>query len=107
MLKIFIGVVLGYLLFTSPQARHITGHLLRSAAEVISPETKPAQTSPIQKRTSDSSELNILTRNEKAFAYRRDVLAWRIYCIDVYFLPNHFLKIRTFLSISLFHRSVP
>ena len=42
MLKIFIGVVLGYLLFTSPQARHITGHLLRSAAEVISPETKPA-----------------------------------------------------------------
>ena len=42
MLKIFIGVVLGYLLFTSPQARLITGQLLRSAAEVISPETKPA-----------------------------------------------------------------
>ena len=42
MLKIFIGVVLGYLLFTSPQARRITGQLLRTAAEVISPETKPA-----------------------------------------------------------------
>jgi len=42
MLKIFIGVVIGYLLFTSPQARRITGQLLRSAAEVISPETKPA-----------------------------------------------------------------
>ena len=42
MLKIFIGVVLGYLLFTSPQARRITGQLLRSAAEVISPEAKPA-----------------------------------------------------------------
>ena len=41
MLKIFIGVVLGYLLFTSPQARRITGQLLRNAAEVISPETKP------------------------------------------------------------------
>jgi hypothetical protein len=41
MLKILIGVVLGYLLFTSPQARRITGQLLRTAAEVISPETKP------------------------------------------------------------------
>lgn len=31
-------MVLGYLLFTSPQARRITGALLRSAAETISPE---------------------------------------------------------------------
>ena len=43
MLKIFIGVVLGYLLFTSPQARRITGDLLRSAAEVISPEAERHQ----------------------------------------------------------------
>ncbi len=42
MLKIFISIVLGYLLFTSPQARRITGQLLRTAAEVISSETKPA-----------------------------------------------------------------
>ena len=42
MLKIFISIVLGYLLFTSPQARRITGQLLRNAAEVISSETKPA-----------------------------------------------------------------
>ena len=42
MLKIFIGAILGYLLFTSPQARRITGQLLRTAAEVISSETKPA-----------------------------------------------------------------
>ena len=39
MLKIFIGIVLGYLLFTSPQARRITGDLLPSAAATISPET--------------------------------------------------------------------
>tara|TARA_B100000475_G_scaffold153628_1_gene114636 strand:- start:123 stop:323 length:201 start_codon:yes stop_codon:yes gene_type:complete len=45
MLKIFIGVVLGYLLFTSPQARRITGALLRSAAEAISPETEPTKPS--------------------------------------------------------------
>ena len=45
MLKIFIGVVLGYLLFTSPQARRITGVLLRSAAEAISPETEPSKPS--------------------------------------------------------------
>ena len=43
MLKIFIGVVLGYLLFTSPQARRITGDLMRSAAEVISPEAERHQ----------------------------------------------------------------
>ena len=42
MVKIFIGVVLGYLLFTSPQARRITGQMLRTTAEVISPEIKPA-----------------------------------------------------------------
>jgi hypothetical protein len=49
MLKIFIGVVLGYLLFTSPQARRITGQLLRTAAEVISPETKPALNESVTK----------------------------------------------------------
>ena len=43
MLKIFIGMVLGYLLFTSPQARRITGDLLRSAAETISPEAERHQ----------------------------------------------------------------
>jgi hypothetical protein len=43
MLKIFIGVVLGYLLFTSPQARRITGDLLRNAAETISPEAEHQQ----------------------------------------------------------------
>ena len=43
MLKIFIGLVLGYLLFTTPQARRITGDLLPSAAETISPETERHQ----------------------------------------------------------------
>ena len=43
MLKIFIGVILAYLLFTSPQARRITGDLLPSAAETISPETERHQ----------------------------------------------------------------
>jgi hypothetical protein len=43
MLKICIGLVLGYLLFTSPQARRITADLLRNAAETISPETERHQ----------------------------------------------------------------
>ena len=43
MLKIFIGMILGYLLFTSPQARRITADLLRSAAETISPEAEHQQ----------------------------------------------------------------
>ena len=56
MLKIFIGVVLGYLLFTSPQARRITGQLLRSAAEVISPETKPALNESDTKRGQQTTQ---------------------------------------------------
>ena len=43
MLKIFIGLVLGYLLFTSPQARRMTADLRRSVAETISPETERHQ----------------------------------------------------------------
>ena len=38
MLKILIGVGLGFLLFTNPEARQITADLLRSTANVIAPE---------------------------------------------------------------------
>lgn len=37
MLKILIGVGLGFLLFTNPEARQITGDLLRSAGNAIAP----------------------------------------------------------------------
>ena len=45
MLKILIGVGLGLLLFTNPEARQITGDLLRSAGDAIAPEQEEA-TSP-------------------------------------------------------------
>ena len=35
MLKILIGVGLGFLLFTNPEARQITGDLLHSAGDTI------------------------------------------------------------------------
>ena len=38
MLKILLGVGLGFLLFTNPEARKITADLLRSTANVIAPE---------------------------------------------------------------------
>ena len=38
MLKIFIGIGLGILLFTNPEARQITADLLRSTANAIAPE---------------------------------------------------------------------
>ena len=38
MLKILIGVGLGFLLFTKPEARQITADLLRSTANAIDPE---------------------------------------------------------------------
>ena len=38
MLKILVGVGLGFLIFTNPEARQITADLLRSTANVIAPE---------------------------------------------------------------------
>ena len=40
MLKILIGVGLGFLLFTNPEARQITADLLRSTANAIAPEVE-------------------------------------------------------------------
>ena len=38
MLKILVGVGLGFLLFTNPEARQITADLLRSAGDAIAPQ---------------------------------------------------------------------
>ena len=38
MLKILLGVGLGFLLFTNPEARQITADLLRATANAIAPE---------------------------------------------------------------------
>ena len=38
MLKILIGVALGFLLFTNPEARQITADLLRATANAIASE---------------------------------------------------------------------
>ena len=37
-MKILVGVGLGFLLFTNPEARQITADLLRATANVIAPE---------------------------------------------------------------------
>ena len=37
MLKILVGVFLGYLLFTNPQARQVTADLLRAGGDAIAP----------------------------------------------------------------------
>ena len=38
MLKIFIGIGLGILLFTNPEAKQITADLMRATANAIAPE---------------------------------------------------------------------
>ena len=40
MLKILVGVVLGYLLFTSPGALQTTADVLRFAADALAPEVE-------------------------------------------------------------------
>ena len=37
MLKLFFGVLLGYLLLTNPQARQVTADLLRAGGDAIAP----------------------------------------------------------------------
>ena len=51
MMKILIGVGLGFLLFTNPEARRIIGDLLRSAGDAIAP-AKNGKT--IQNRMQDA-----------------------------------------------------
>ncbi len=38
MLKVLVGIGLGYLLFTNPGARQITADALRAAADALAPE---------------------------------------------------------------------
>ena len=38
MLKILVGIGLGFLLFTNPDARQVTADLLRATANAIAPE---------------------------------------------------------------------
>ena len=40
MLKVLVGLVLGYLLFTNPGARQTTADVLRFAADALAPEAE-------------------------------------------------------------------
>ena len=40
MLKVLLGIGLGFLLFTNPDARQITADLLRAAGDAIAPADK-------------------------------------------------------------------
>ena len=44
MLKVLVGVVLGYMLFTSPGARQTTADILRFAADALAPEVEEGPT---------------------------------------------------------------
>ena len=49
MLKILVGIGLGFLLFNNPDARQVTAELLRAAAAAIDPtQPLPTQPSPTQ-----------------------------------------------------------
>jgi len=47
-LKILIGVGLGFLLFTNPEARRITAQVLRTTADYLDPEGKNTNTKGIE-----------------------------------------------------------
>ena len=53
-LKVLIGVGLGYFLFTNPDARQITGDLLRAAGNAIAPLTEGKDAPTIQERISNT-----------------------------------------------------
>ena len=53
MLKILVGVVLGYLLFTSPGARQATADLLRLAADALAPVVADEDSKTLQNRINE------------------------------------------------------
>ena len=53
MLKVLIGVGLGFFLFTNPDARQITGDLLRAAGNAIAPPIEGKDAPTIQERITD------------------------------------------------------
>ncbi len=61
MLKVLVGVGLGYLLFTNPGARQITADALRAAADALAPE-KEGKAS--QNRVQDDLLEQVLDNNE-------------------------------------------
>ena len=54
MLKVLIGVGLGFLLITNPDARQITGDLLRAAGNAIAPPIEGKDAPTIQERITDA-----------------------------------------------------
>ena len=53
-LKVLFGVGLGFLLFTNPDARQITGDLLRAAGNAIAPPIEGKDAPTIQERITDA-----------------------------------------------------
>ena len=58
MLKVLVGVVLGYLLFTSPGARQTTADILRFAADALAPAVEEGPT--LQERIGDALKDEVL-----------------------------------------------
>ena len=56
MLKVLVGIGLGYLLFTNPGARQITADALRTAADALSPEQKETSSPNEQKSTNEAKQ---------------------------------------------------
>ena len=56
MLKVLVGVGLGYLLFTNPGARQITADALRAAADALAPEQEETSSSNEQKSANEARQ---------------------------------------------------
>ena len=54
MLKVLVGVVLGYLLFTNPGVRQITTDALRSAADALAAEQEETSSPNNKKSTNEA-----------------------------------------------------
>ena len=61
MLKILVGVVLGYLLFTNPGARQTTADVLRFAADALAPEVEGPT---LQERIGDALKDEVLKEEQ-------------------------------------------
>ena len=53
MLKILVGVGLGFLLFTNPEARQITANILRAAGDALAPAVEGEDSKTLQNRINE------------------------------------------------------
>ena len=53
MLKVLVGIAIGFVLFTNPEARQVTADLLRAAGDALAPAVADEDSKTLQNRINE------------------------------------------------------